>query len=80
LFNLCEKLLIYFYEKFGRLYGKRFISHNVHELLHITNDYKQYGVLDQCSCFPFKNYVNENNNEKVFYCAAFNKIGPFILS
>jgi len=57
LLNFCEKLLIYFVEKFGKLYGKQFISHNVHGLLHITDDYKQYGALDQCSCFPFENYL-----------------------
>jgi len=57
LLNFCEKVLAYFVDKFGKLYGKQFISHNVHGLLHITDDYKQYGALDQCSCFPFENYL-----------------------
>jgi len=57
LLNFCEKALAYFVDKFGKLYGKQFISHNVHGLLHITDDYKQYGALDQCLCFPFENYL-----------------------
>lgn len=57
LLNFCEKVLAYFVDKFGILYGKQFISHNVHGLLHITDDYRRYGALDQCSCFPFENYL-----------------------
>lgn len=57
LVNFCEKVLIYFVDKFGKLYGKQFISHNVHGLLHIVDDYNQYGSLDNCSCFPFENYL-----------------------
>lgn len=55
LLHFCEQLLVYFIEKFGKLYGKQFISHNIHGLLHITDDYNQYGSL--CSCFPFENYL-----------------------
>jgi len=57
LIHFCEKLLIYFVDKFGKLYGKHFISHNVHGLLHIVDDYAQYGALDNCSCFPFENFL-----------------------
>jgi len=57
LIHFCEKLLIYFVDKFGKLYGKHFISHNVHGLLHIVDDYVQYGALDNCSCFPFENFL-----------------------
>jgi len=57
LIHFYEKLLIYFVDKFGKLYGKHFISHNVHGLLHIVDDYAQYGALDNCSCFPFENFL-----------------------
>lgn len=33
------------------------MSHNVHELLHIVDDYKKFGPLDDSSCFPFENYM-----------------------
>lgn len=48
LIDFCEKVLTYFVEKFGKLYGVQFISHNVHGLLHIVDDFKKYGPLDQC--------------------------------
>jgi len=57
LVNFSEKLLIYFVDKFGKLYGKQFVSHNVHGLLHIVDDYRKFGFLDRCSCFPFENYM-----------------------
>jgi len=57
LINFTEQLLKYFVNKFGEIYGKQFISHNIHGLLHITDDYRKYGTLDNCSCFPFENYL-----------------------
>jgi len=57
LLNYCNELLVYFVKKFGVLYGKEWISHNVHSLLHICDDYKMFGPLDECSCFPFENHM-----------------------
>lgn len=57
LINFSEKLLLYFVDKFEKLYGKHFISHNIHGLLHIVDDYRKFGHLDKCSCFPFENYM-----------------------
>jgi len=57
LINFVEKLLTYFVDKFCEIYGKEFISLNVHNLLHIVDDYKKFGALDSCSCFPFENYM-----------------------
>ncbi|CAI6352292.1 unnamed protein product [Macrosiphum euphorbiae] len=57
LVDFSEKLLMYFVDKFGKLYGKHFVSHNVHGLLHIVDDYRKFGFLDSCSCFPFENYM-----------------------
>lgn len=57
LIDFSEKLLTYFVDKFEKLYGKHFISHNVHGLLHIVDDYRKFGTLDRCSCFPFENYM-----------------------
>lgn len=57
LLNFIEKLLNYYVNKFGEMYGKEFMSHNVHALLHIIDDYKQFGPLDNCSCFPYENFM-----------------------
>jgi len=57
LIEFVEKLLSYFVQKFGIIYGQKFMSHNVHGLLHIVDDYKKFGPLDDSSCFPFENYM-----------------------
>lgn len=57
LVNYSEKLLIHFVERFEEIYGSQFVSHNVHGLIHIVDDYRQFGPLDKCSCFPFENYM-----------------------
>lgn len=55
--NFAKKLLEYFVKTFQLLYGKQFISYNIHGLLHLTDDYIKYGPLDSCSAFPFENYM-----------------------
>lgn len=55
--NYAQKLLDYFVNTFEQLYGSHLISFNVHGLLHLTEDYKKYGPLDNCSTFPFENYM-----------------------
>jgi len=51
------QLLEYFVKTFQKIYGITFMSHNVHGLLHLVEDYKLYGPLDNCSCFYFENYM-----------------------
>lgn len=55
--DYAAKLLDYFVKTFEKIYGSHFISHNVHNLLHVVDDYVKYGPLDNCSCFPFENYM-----------------------
>jgi len=50
----AHQLLEYFVKSFQQMYGIAFMSHNVHELLHLVDDYKLYGPLDNCSCFYFE--------------------------
>jgi len=57
LLNFIEKLLNYYVIKFGEMCGKEFMSHNIHALLHLIDDYKQFGPLDNCSCFPYENFM-----------------------
>jgi len=55
--NYAQKLLDHFVKTFEQLYGSHLVSHNVHGLLNLTEDYKRYGPLDNCSTFPFENYM-----------------------
>jgi len=55
--DYAQKLLDYFVKTFEQLYGSHLASHNIHGLLHLTEDYKRYGPLDNCSTFPFENYM-----------------------
>jgi len=55
--NYAENLLIYFVKTFQNIYGDHLASHNIHGLLHICDDYRRFGPLDLCSCFPFENFM-----------------------
>lgn len=52
-----QELLKHFVNCFSILYGKHLISHNVHALLHLPNDAKNFGVLDEFSAFKFENFM-----------------------
>jgi len=56
--NFCQQILEYFIKTFGKIYGTEHISHNIHALQHICDDYKNFGPLDNCSCFPFENHMS----------------------
>lgn len=57
LINYAENLLIYFVKTFQSIYGEHLVSHNKHGLLHICDDFRRFGPLDLCSCFPFENFM-----------------------
>lgn len=57
LIDYAEKLLNHFVEFFGTIYEPYLISYNVHGLLHLIDDYKRFGPLDNISCFPFENFM-----------------------
>lgn len=59
LVNYARHLLDYFVKQFQNLYGEYLLSHNVHGLLHLCDDYDQFGPLDQCSAFVFENHMKE---------------------
>ncbi|CAI6372886.1 unnamed protein product [Macrosiphum euphorbiae] len=59
LVDYARHLLDYFVKQFQNLYGEHLVSHNVHGLLHLCDDYDQFGPLDQCSAFVFENHMKE---------------------
>lgn len=52
----ADKLLRLFVSQFQIIYGKEYVSHNIHNLLHITSDVKKFGSLDEYSAFRFENF------------------------
>lgn len=59
LVDFAKELLDFFVMSFQKIYGQQFVSHNVHGLLHICDDYLRYGPLDNCSTFVFENFMKE---------------------
>ncbi|XP_051170917.1 uncharacterized protein LOC127289069 [Leptopilina boulardi] len=56
--DACHDMFIEFVNGFEKIYGKEYVSHNVHNLLHICPDVKKYGRLDKYSSFRFENYMS----------------------
>ncbi|KYN12111.1 hypothetical protein ALC57_15725, partial [Trachymyrmex cornetzi] len=54
----AQKLVEYFLQCFKRIYGATFMSHNIHNLLHICSDVQKYGPVDEFSAFRFENYMS----------------------
>ena len=44
---------------FGDIYGKDARVYNVHSLVHLAHDVKQYGCLDHNSVFPYENHLQK---------------------
>lgn len=57
--NYAGELLEYFVNNFGSLYGKKYYSHNLHSLLHLSRDCSRHGPLDRFSAFPFENKLQQ---------------------
>lgn len=58
----AEDLLKYFVQHFDGIYGEQYIFHNVHNLLHLCNDVRKFGVLDNFSAFPYENFLGSLKN------------------
>jgi len=62
MFKLCPKTFGVFCRAISTnisLIICHFISHNIHGLLHLVDDYHLHGPLDNCSAFTFENYMKE---------------------
>jgi len=55
----ANSLLLYFVSNYGNIYGDEYMSHNVHNLLHLSNDVRNFGSLDNFSCFKFENHMQK---------------------
>jgi len=55
----AERLLHTFVTHFGEIYGKEAIVYNVHSLLHLAQEVRQHGCLDNISAFPNENHLQK---------------------
>lgn len=57
--DYAKELLVYFVKKYKILYGEQYISHNVHNLIHLADEVLNLGPLDSFSAFQYENYMYE---------------------
>jgi len=57
--NYARNVLHYFVKNFEIIYGKHLVSHNVHGLLNIADDYEKFGSLDNISAFTFMKNIKK---------------------
>ncbi|XP_051165727.1 uncharacterized protein LOC127284370 [Leptopilina boulardi] len=55
--DYADNLLNRFVKEFPNIYAEKYVSQNVHNLLHICADVKRFGNLDKFSAFRFENYM-----------------------
>ena len=52
-----EALVVFCVRKSAELYGKHFVVYNVHCLIHLIDDCRNFGTLDHISAFPYENFM-----------------------
>lgn len=55
--SYAQDLFEHFVDSFDILYKNYLVSHNVHGLLHITEDVRHFGSIDNFSAFRFENFL-----------------------
>ncbi|KAL6484520.1 hypothetical protein MHYP_G00065650 [Metynnis hypsauchen] len=55
--KFAHDLLVSFVQHFGKLYGSDEVVFTIHQLIHLADEYRQFGPLDNVSGFPFENYL-----------------------
>jgi len=57
--NYANHLLQHFVLSFQNIYGKEYVSHNIHNLIHLAEDVRTYGALDVFGAFRFENHMGK---------------------
>lgn len=58
-YKYAESLLTYFVIRAMELYGKEVLVYNVHALIHLTDEARLYGNVDNCSAFIFESFMQK---------------------
>ena len=59
----AEQLLKLFVQQMREIYKEESIVYNIHNLIHLADDVRSFGCLDNFSCFPFENFLFQIKNE-----------------
>lgn len=57
--SVAKQMFTEFVMQFSEIYGKEYISYNVHSLLHVTDDVIHLGSFDTYSAFCFENFLGQ---------------------
>ena len=57
--DYVQELLETFVKNFGSIYGQNMLIYNIHNLVHLVQDAKRYGPLDNISAFPFESFLGK---------------------
>ncbi|XP_052901097.1 uncharacterized protein LOC128307348 [Anopheles moucheti] len=57
LWPLADKFLRLFVKEFGSIYGRAYLTSNIHNLQHVYGEVALYGPLDGFSAYPFENHL-----------------------
>lgn len=57
--SVAQQMLEIFVAEFAVIYGPQFVSYNIHNLLHISQNVDHCGCLSSVSAYPCENYMQE---------------------
>lgn len=57
--DFAEEVLYNFVKYFEKSYGKDTVTYNIHSLIHLVTDVRNFGNLNTIDCFPFENYLGK---------------------
>lgn len=55
----ARSLLVLFVTHYSQLYGDAMVVYNVHNVIHLADDFNKFGCLDKISAFAFENYLGQ---------------------
>ena len=73
-----RKLLMEFVQSCEKEYTTEFISSNVHNLVHLCDDYAKYGNLENISAFPFESFLGRIKNSVRSGFKPLNQVAKFV--
>lgn len=62
LINVAESLLKHYIEQYVNIYGEDYITSNIHNVSHLIDDVKKFGILSSFSAYPFESKLYQIKN------------------